>query len=160
DLAGEPASIFKTAHAIVLAAGSGLDCDPADQVLIVSCLVYSVLRPLAGALRTTPASRAQPAGDPITPAGPGAQEAPPRHAPRRRCPARRRPDHAGRGGRAGSGRFAGPAGTDRQRPGRSTTRAGGGGGTAFTRNSARAGVGAGASRDVVAGTPGPGSNLS
>jgi CDGSH-type Zn-finger protein/truncated hemoglobin YjbI len=51
DPADELASVFETAHAIVMAAASTLDGDPADQALIVRRLVDSVLRPLEAALR-------------------------------------------------------------------------------------------------------------
>jgi CDGSH-type Zn-finger protein/truncated hemoglobin YjbI len=94
--AGELGSVFKTTHAIVLAAGSGLDCDPADQVLIVPRLVNSVLRPLADALRAIPASQAPPADDQVTLAGAGTQEA---------------ADSLAQPGTTGNGRVAAQAGT-------------------------------------------------
>jgi CDGSH-type Zn-finger protein/truncated hemoglobin YjbI len=64
ETAGELAGLFETTHAIVVSAAAGLDCAPAEQVLIVPRLVDSVLRPLADTLSRIPAG-------PEAPGGPG-----------------------------------------------------------------------------------------
>jgi CDGSH-type Zn-finger protein/truncated hemoglobin YjbI len=61
ETAGELAEVFETAHAIVESAAAGEGCGPDDQVLIVSRLVDSVLRPLADTLAKGPAAPADPA---------------------------------------------------------------------------------------------------
>src|SRR5262249_59576838 len=72
DPAGDLADVFETAYAIVTAAASGADCDPAGQALIVPRLANSVLRPLAGAL--SEASPARAADDRAAPTRAGTRE--------------------------------------------------------------------------------------
>jgi CDGSH-type Zn-finger protein/truncated hemoglobin YjbI len=54
--AGELAELFETAHAILTSAAASIECGSRDQALIVPRLVGSVLRPLADAIATSPAS--------------------------------------------------------------------------------------------------------
>jgi CDGSH-type Zn-finger protein/truncated hemoglobin YjbI len=74
ETAGDLAGVFETTHAIVVSAASGLDCAPAEQVLIVPRLVDSVLRPLADKLKGIPAGPGAPgtAGTADSPNQPGA----------------------------------------------------------------------------------------